>query len=422
MTEPHEAADVLDHHDRVVDQEPQRDHEPDDAELVDGEAGQVQHGEPDRQRERDRDHHDQRGPQPERQQREQDQGDGEAKVAQEALEPVPHILGLIEADLETDAGRQLLGVTLELGLEKLAGVVDVLAFLLVGGDEDRPLPVVAADVGQVGVLDGHLGDVAQVDDAALAVGHDGVLDLVERGVIPRGLNVEFLVADVDAAGRDVDVGGLQRPDDLLWREPQRREPRQVERDPHFLIGIGPLAGFLHTRHVLEPLLQAVGTGLELAVGGRGRDQRCLDDVDVGGVELVDVELLQARRQGGPHRVHLAQHVVVLLVGVDARRELGGQHRQPVVDLGLETLDVVEGLDLLLERIDHQLLEIGGGRAGIDRDHQKGGDRKGRVFGLGNADQRIDAQADQQQEDDDGELVALDREARNRHGKAPFLEC
>src|SRR6185503_7394302 len=49
--------DVLHHHDRVVDQEAERDDEPDDAELVEAEAEGVQQRQADRQRERDRHHH-----------------------------------------------------------------------------------------------------------------------------------------------------------------------------------------------------------------------------------------------------------------------------------------------------------------------------------------------------------------------------
>src|SRR3712207_7543336 len=49
------AGDVLDHHDRVVDEEPEGDHEADDAELVERVAGEVERGQPERERQRDRD-------------------------------------------------------------------------------------------------------------------------------------------------------------------------------------------------------------------------------------------------------------------------------------------------------------------------------------------------------------------------------
>ena len=51
-------------HDRVVDEQTERDHEAGNRQLVEGEAAEVQRGETDGQRQRDRDHHDARGPQP----------------------------------------------------------------------------------------------------------------------------------------------------------------------------------------------------------------------------------------------------------------------------------------------------------------------------------------------------------------------
>jgi hypothetical protein len=59
------AGDVLDHHDRVVDEQAQRDDEPDDAQLVDGEPEQVEDSDADRQGQWDRHHDDEARPRPE---------------------------------------------------------------------------------------------------------------------------------------------------------------------------------------------------------------------------------------------------------------------------------------------------------------------------------------------------------------------
>ena len=96
------------------------------------------------------------------------------------------------------------------GDDALAHVEDVVAVLLVGGDEHGALAVEAADVRVFLRVPADLGDVAHAHAAAIDDGHDRVAHFVERLVAARGLEAEAAAADVDGAAGNVGVLALQR--------------------------------------------------------------------------------------------------------------------------------------------------------------------------------------------------------------------
>ena len=117
---------------------------------------------------------------------------------------------LVEADFQLDALRQLGGEALGGRDDALAHVEDVVAVLLVGGDEHGALAVEAADVA--------VGRVFQLTSAMSRTrtmrpsdrGDDGVAHLVERGVAAGGLEAEAARPEVDEAAGNVGVLALQR--------------------------------------------------------------------------------------------------------------------------------------------------------------------------------------------------------------------
>ena len=101
-----EAFDILHDHDAVVHEQAEGDDHPDDAELVDGEAEEVEQEESDGDGERNGDHHDQRGARAERQERDQHEQDGDAEVAGEVREATTDVVGLDESLFQADAFGQ----------------------------------------------------------------------------------------------------------------------------------------------------------------------------------------------------------------------------------------------------------------------------------------------------------------------------
>ena len=140
------------------------------------------------------------------------------KSVRQPVEARRDVLGLIEAELELDALRQLLLEALHGRDDALAHFEDVVAVLLVRGDEHGALAVEAADVRVFLRIPAHVGDVAHAHAAAIGDGHDRVAYFVERLVAAGGLETESAAADVDGAAGNVRVLALQRLHHLArWR-------------------------------------------------------------------------------------------------------------------------------------------------------------------------------------------------------------
>ena len=146
---------------------------------------------------------------------------------------------LVEAHLELDALRQVRGELVGRGHHALAHVEDVVAVLLVRGDEHRALALVAAGVAVRGGAPGDLGDVADAHDAPVDRGDDGVAHLVERGVTAGGLEREAARAEIDEARGNVRVLALHGADHLRGREVELGHAPEVDRDAQLAFGIAP---------------------------------------------------------------------------------------------------------------------------------------------------------------------------------------
>ena len=248
--------------------------------------------------------------------------------------------------------------------DALAHVEDVVAVLLVGGDEHRALALVAAGVAVGRGAPAHLGDVADAHDAPVDRGDDGVAHLVERGVAAGGLEREAARPEVDEARGNVRVLALHRADDLRRREVQLRHAPQVDRDAQLAFRIRPAFRGAHAVDGLELVLELARVVLELAIGRVVGQQRDLNGVDQPGRKSAHDDL-HVRRELRPQRVQLARHLVVLLVGVGRREKLDRGERHAVADRGLHLEHVVERGETILDRLGDQPLQVLGIRARVD---------------------------------------------------------
>jgi hypothetical protein len=158
--------------------------------------------------------------------------------------------------------------------------------------------------------------------------------------------------------------------------------------------------------------QLARDALDLEVGRRLGDHADLDHVDVRGVDRGELEANELGRQIGAEHLELAPEVVLFPGDVDAGLELDLDHGEAVADLGLDPVDALERLDRLLDRIDHQLLEIERRGAREHRDDDEDRQRKRRILALGNRLQRRGAEREEHREDDQRELPSPYRERRD----------
>ena len=103
-------------------------------------------------------------------------------------------------------GAELLGGGIDAGLH----VDDVKAVLLVGGDEHRALPLIAAGIAQRLIGPSHARHIAHAHDLFSSATHHGIAHFIQRLITTRGLQAEAARAGVYEAGGDVGIAALQR--------------------------------------------------------------------------------------------------------------------------------------------------------------------------------------------------------------------
>ncbi len=118
-------------------------------------------------------------------------------------------------------------------------------------------------------------------------------------------------------------------------------------------------------------------------GGRGdgavRQHADLDERHVRRRKPRHVAREQVRGQVPPHRGDLAADLLLLLVDVYARLELDPRDRDALGDGRAQLLDVIEGVEALLDTIGDELFDVGGRRAGVDGDGDEARDWELRVL-------------------------------------------
>jgi hypothetical protein len=171
---------------------------------------------------------------------------------------------------------------------------------------------------------------------------------------------------------------------------------------------------------VEPALEElVGDAGELALAHAGVAGVGLDDQGkhrhLGRVELLDDGFLDGVRQVAPDLADLGADILQGLVDGALQLELDGQGAQALLAGGADLPHLLDGVDRLLDLLDHVLLHRVGAGAGVDH-----ADRDHGHVDLGKAVQAepLDgeqAQHDQRQHDHGREDRVLQADAGEPHG-------
>ena len=362
LTEVGAALDVLHHHDRVVDDQSDAQHDRKQRQQVDREAECPERGERSHQADRYRDRGDQ----------------GRARVAEEQVDHDDHQRDRleqgrehaldrgvdehrgVERDEDAHAFRQGLLYLLR-GRDRRARDVEAVCGRRLDDAEPEVLHAVAAEI-RASLLRGPLDarDVAEPHQVAvLALGERQAREVRRFAVAALHAQREVAVGGLEAAGRQLDVLALERVFDVGDREPAGGERRAVEPDAH---RVALPAADPHARDAVERR-EAVH---DVALGVIGQLERVylrrahVEPQDHIGIRLRLLDLGRVGLLGQP--VHDAAdrvaHVVRRRLDVAIDREFDADAALAVAALGLDRLDALDAGQRVLEhlrdpRLDHR---------------------------------------------------------------------
>ena len=378
------AVDVLDDHDRVVDEHPERDDEAEQDDEVQRLPHRREDQEAQKHRERNRDPDERRRPHPEEEEQHRDDEDQPGDdVVLEVLDEGLDVFGLVagvghlgpvrkrklgdglahRGDGLDDVLAGALGDAQADDVEVLRrGVLDVLPVLDLGLENRQPGVRVA-------VLEPHprLGDVADVDRLpARRVEHEA-LDLL--GAVELAVDADEIVQPVyiDRAAGDVRVLALDRGDEVVEREVVALERGKV----HIYLHLArEPADEVHVEHAggrLDLVLQVLGDVAELRERV-ARGEVDVDDRELARVELGDDRLLDLGRPLDARAVHGLADVELGVVHVHVRRELDHNGGYALGRGAPQVVDAVDRRDLALDLLRDDRLDVVGARAGVDGRH------------------------------------------------------
>jgi len=282
------ARDVLDHHDRVVDDEAGRDRERHQRQVVQAVAHQIHRAEGADDRDRHREARDQRGARAaqEHEDHEDDEHDREAELELDVAHGRADAESAVGEDLHLERGRQRRLQVGQLRLDRVDGRDHIRAGLAVHVEDDRgPRVLPRAELHVLGARD-DVRDVAQAHRRAVLIGDDQVLVVVDGQQLVVRVDRVRARRPVEAALRAVCVGVGDRGAQLVEAQADRGELASVRLDPHR----GPLAA--RKRHepdaadlrdlLREPRFDEIAhVGERHAVGGhREREHRRVCGVDL----------------------------------------------------------------------------------------------------------------------------------------------
>ena len=353
--------DVLEHDDRIVDDEADRENQGHHRQVVEAVPEQVHDGEGPDDREGQREARNDRRPHVS--QEDEDHHDDEAERQEHReLDVAVRLADRLRAVVEhvhVDARRQL---GAELRHEPLDGVGDfdrVGAGLALDAERDGTLVRVAVVEPGRGslVLDAvdNRSELLEADRRAVAVGHDHRLVLLGVHQLAGRLQRERLVRTDDRAGRDVDVPVPERRFHLVDPDLPRRERVRIELRVH---GVLLAAEHLHLRdaaHLRNPLSDARFGVLVQRPRRQGRrrdnevENRLIGRVDFGKGRRRGHSLRQQPGRLGDGALHVDRGPVEAPVQIELQRDLRRAER---VHRG-HRLEARDRRELILERRRHR---------------------------------------------------------------------
>ena len=233
------------------------------------------------------------------------------------------------------------------------------------------MAVVAADrAGLLGALV-DVRHVGQVDDLAGGEGDGDVFERFDGVVADAAAQGELLVAAVDAAGRDGEVGGAHEPDDRVHVELILLEALLVEGDADVVLLSAHHVGGGHARELFKLGLDVVvdeAEQVDVARGVGGED----DARHHVHADLDDGRGLGVVRQGALIHVELLLQIHVRHVHVGAVVHLEHDDRHVLLGLRGDVLDAAEARGRVLDDRGDEVVDLLGPRARIDGEDDHGG--------------------------------------------------
>ena len=233
-------------------------------------------------------------------------------------------------------------------------------------DRGRPVPgaVRAALVHPDAMLlrartDHDRGDVAHIDRAIVARGHQQQADVRDAGQGLAGRDRARRAGVAHLAGEERAVGVAHLGDELLQRDAVQRELLGIGLDADLLRAAAGDIGEADIVDLHQLGAQLVGDLIEILVGpalgdlGLGR-QRQHDDRNVVDAAADDQRLRDSDR----NPVHVGAHLLVdpqdRILGLGADEKARRHHHAVVLRLAVDVLDAVDALDDRFERLGDQL--------------------------------------------------------------------
>jgi hypothetical protein len=431
LAQAYVALDVLDDHDRVVHDDPDRQHQSEERERVDAEAEGVHGGKGADQRDRHGGQRDQRGAPglQEDDHHDHDQHDRLEQGLDHGLDRLAHEDRRVVDDAVLQACGEGLGDLGQLGAHVARELQRVGARRLEDRQRHRDLVVQqrAHRVARGAELDAR--DVREVQLLPLRTDLDD--DLLELALLDepplRGqLRLEGARAGerrlADRARRDLRVLGADRRDHVAGHQAARGELVRVEPDPHGELADGEdlhVADAGDARQLVLDLQPREVPEIGLVVAAVARDQ-VRDHRQVG--RLLGRRHTQRAHLLGQTRQRLRDavlHLHLRLVDVGAEREGHGQRQRAVAGrLRGHVERVLDAVDRLLERRGDCLGDRARVRAGVGGAHDDRGRHDLGILADRQAEERDRAQQQDQEREHAGEDRAADEELGEVHLSAP----
>jgi hypothetical protein len=416
----HHPLDVLDHDDRVVDDDADREDEREERDGVGAVANEQQHREGSDDRHRHGDHRDDRRPEL-AEEDEDDEGDEregfDERVRHRLDRGLHENRGVVDDQVFEIVGKAL-GELLHAGGDRLRDIDRVGARSLVDGDRCGGVAVEPAEAVRRPGAELDPRHVPHAHRRAVGIGaDDDLLEFVGAGqpALRADRELELLVGvqrrGADPAHRGLHVLVLDGAGHLRRAQPEDGERVRVEPDPHRVLERAQQRGVAHARHALErvdDVDRRVVAKIERVERFVRRIE--LDDLQQAGGFLLHGEPLPGHffRQQRLGQRDTVLHVDGVDVGIGAE---GEGHRQRVAAVGrrgrLHVEHVGDADHLLLDRLRDRLLDHLGVGAGIGAgDVDLGGDEVGKLRER-DAEDRQDAGKRDDDRDDEGQARPLD---------------
>src|SRR5690606_11637781 len=261
---PHPPLDVLDHHDAVVYDQPQRHYEPNDAELVERIANHIQHNNAHGQRQRHGNHHHQRRARAQRQQRNQYKRNGNEEINPQTAKPFVDIFTLVEMQHQVNVPGQSLFEPIEHFEIILLGTADVLTGLLCRINKHRTVTVEARNMClgcEIGI---YVGNIIQQDVLSLCARYNRMFNVVDTLVVAACLDAEHLPAGQYATPGDIGPLALDSLHHLVERYAQLGQFRRFHIYADQLVGKPANRDVFECFYLFQLFFQMVGNLFQLA--------------------------------------------------------------------------------------------------------------------------------------------------------------